>query len=140
MSLFKRLLVVLGLVLPILVLSTPQFANAVNVIDPVCNQDNIRSLPPEEQPAVCKDNNPGGENPIVGKNGVLTRAIQIIAVIVGIASVFSMVISGFRMITSGGDGGKVASARTGVIYSLVGLVVAASAQIIVSFVLSRLGT
>ncbi len=131
----RKILIVFGFILPMFILATPQLARAaVDVIDPVCNRENSTV----SNSTVCKERNPS-ENPIVGPNGVLTKGIQIVAIIVGISAVFGMVISGFRIITSGGDAGKVASARSGVIFALVGLVVAASAQVIVSFVLSKIG-
>lgn len=130
----KRLLLIFGLILPTIVLSTPQFVSAVDVIDPVCSRENSTV----SNSTVCKEKETGGENPLVGQNGVITKAIQILAFVVGVAAVFSMVIGGFRMITSGGDASRAASARSGIIFALVGIVVAAAAQIIVSFVLSRL--
>ena len=47
-----------------------------------------------------------------------------------------IVYSGYNYITSGGDSGKVSSAKTTLIYALVGLLIAALAQIIVHFVIN----
>lgn len=129
----KKLLIAFGIILPTLLVALPNSASAVDVIG-VCDRENSTV----SNSTVCKEKNPS-ENPIVGPNGVLTKAIQILAIVVGIAAVFSIVISGFKIITSGGDAGKVAGARSGVVFSLIGIVVAASAQVIVSFVLSRIG-
>ena len=63
--------------------------------------------------------------------------INILSWIVGTASVIMMILGGFRFVTSGGDSGKVSSARNTILYSLIGLVVVVTAQIIVSFVLSN---
>jgi len=115
----------------------PVSVGAVDVIKPVCDHAQGQS----DIPAVCKDNKANAnENPLVGPNGVLTKAIQILAAVVGIAAVFTMVISGVRMITSGGDGGKVASARNGFIFALIGIVVAVVAEAIVALVLKRIGS
>ncbi len=51
-----------------------------------------------------------------------------------LASVIGVVISGYMFITSGGDSGKVASARQMLIYSLVGVLVGGFALALVSFV------
>jgi hypothetical protein len=46
-------------------------------------------------------------------------------------------VSGFRFLTAGGDSNAAASARSGLIYSLIGVAVVASAQLIVIFVLDK---
>ena len=75
-----------------------------------------------------------------GDNGaqfskVLTAIINLLIVIVGIVSVIMLVIAGFNFITSGGDSGKVATARSSVIYALIGLVIVALSELIVHFAL-----
>ena len=90
---------------------------------------------------VCQDANGqqannGKNNPIIN---IIKQAITIISFVIGIAAVIGIVVSGVRIIVAGGDSQAVASARTGLIYSLVGLAVAAVAQAIVAFVLSQVG-
>jgi hypothetical protein len=63
---------------------------------------------------------------------------QIIAIFVGVAAVIVIIVSGLRFVTSSGDPSAVASARQALIYAIVGLVVAAAAQAIVSLVLVKL--
>jgi len=89
--------------------------------------------------AVCQDGNTNANapNPIFGPSGILTSATQLIAYIVGIASVVIIIISGFRMVISGGDSNRVSSARSALIYALIGLAIAISAQVIVVFVLQK---
>jgi hypothetical protein len=74
-------------------------------------------------------------NPIIR---ILKAAILVISYIAGIAAIIGIVVSGFRLIVSGGDSNATASARTGLVYSLIGVAVVALAQIIVIFVLNRL--
>lgn len=69
-------------------------------------------------------------------NGIIRSVIFILSFIVGFVSVIMVIISGFKYVTSGGDSGGVASAKTTLIYALVGLVIVALAQIIVATVLS----
>jgi len=64
-------------------------------------------------------------------------AINLFSWIVGVTAIIFMILGGFRFVTSGGDSGKVSSARNTILYSLIGLVVVATAQITVSFVLSN---
>lgn len=64
--------------------------------------------------------------------------INILSIIIGIIAVIAIIVNGLRFITSGGDSSSVNSARNGVIYAIVGLIVVALAQVIVRFVLSRI--
>lgn len=67
----------------------------------------------------------------------LKNIINIVSIIVGIAAVIMLVISGLRYVTSAGDSNQITSAKHTLIYALVGLVVVALAQAIVKFVLNR---
>jgi ABC-type Fe3+-siderophore transport system permease subunit len=55
--------------------------------------------------------------------------------VVGGLSISMIVVSGLRFITSGGDSNKVSSAKSALIYALVGIAVAALAQALVHLVL-----
>lgn len=63
--------------------------------------------------------------------------VQILSFVVGIAAIIMIIISGFKYIVSGGDSAKVGSAKNTLIYALIGLIVAALAQVLVHFVLNR---
>lgn len=89
------------------------------------------------QSAVCQDDSAGGSNPIFGPSGILTVAVNILSILVGVFAVIFIIIQGIRMVASGGDSQTVASARNGVIYALVGLAVAVLAQALVAFVLNK---
>ena len=67
-------------------------------------------------------------------------AINLFSWIVGVAAIIVMVLGGFRFVTSGGDSGRVSSARNTILYALVGLVVVAISQVIVRFVLKSVTT
>ena len=70
-------------------------------------------------------------------NTLVEDVINIFSWIVGVVSVIMVIFGGFRYITSGGDAGKVTSAKNTIVYALVGLVVAALAQVLVLFVLGK---
>ncbi|GAC1500709.1 MAG: hypothetical protein NVS1B10_04500 [Candidatus Saccharimonadales bacterium] len=63
--------------------------------------------------------------------------VKIFSIIVGVVAVIMIIYGGFRYITSGGDSGKVGSAKNSLIYAIVGLVIVALAQLIVHFVLNQ---
>ena len=70
-------------------------------------------------------------------NSIVEDIINIFSWIVGVVSVIMVIFGGFRYITSGGDAGKVTSAKNTIVYALVGLVIAALAQVLVLFVLGN---
>jgi hypothetical protein len=70
-------------------------------------------------------------------DNVLKFGLNTLSVVVGIVAVIMIMVSGIRFVTSGGDAQKVASAKNGLLYAVIGLAVAALAQIIVQFVLKK---
>ncbi|HSX36072.1 MAG TPA: hypothetical protein VLH84_04015 [Patescibacteria group bacterium] len=70
-------------------------------------------------------------------NGTLPVVINILSIIVGIAAVICMIVAGFKYITSGGDGNKVASAKNTIVYGVIGIIVTALAQTLVKVVLNK---
>lgn len=132
-KLLQSLLFVLGAT-PLLVVASPVYA--VNLNAQVCSEAAAKG---QGTPTICGDNESGSNtNPIVGPDGVMTRVLRIFAAVLGIAAVIVIIIAGMRFVLSGGDGNSVAGARRAVMYAIVGIVVAASAQGIVSLVLTRL--
>lgn len=68
---------------------------------------------------------------------VIATVVNIISIIVGVVAVIMIIWGGLKYITSGGESGKITSAKNTIIYALIGLVVVALAQFIVRFVLSK---
>jgi hypothetical protein len=66
----------------------------------------------------------------------VSSIVDILSIVVGIAAIIMILVSGFKYITSGGDSSKVSSAKQTLIYALVGVAVAALAQVLVSVTLS----
>lgn len=134
------LLIILSAMLSIY---TPGLIGSVRAVDVItndnasnnaCSNSNATS-----KPAICSDNQTNSkDNPIIGPNGLVTKGVKILALIVGIAAVVSIIISGIRFILSSGDPNNVNNARQALIYSLVGLIIAAMAQAIASFILNKL--
>lgn len=129
----KRLLL-LGLILATLalpLLTANSGVYAVDLLGNVCSNAN--------HPGICSDNSAGSKtNPIFGPSGIMTEIISILSLIVGIAAVIGIIVSGLMMVVSSGDSNNAATARRSIAYCLVGLVVAAVAQLMVAFVLNKL--
>jgi|GEM_PF-125005 len=70
-------------------------------------------------------------------SNLIKTIISILSLVVGIVAVIMVIVGGFKFITSGGDSAKTASARSTIVYALVGILVAAFAQVLVHFVLFK---
>jgi len=99
---------------------------------PVCDSGQVASNTP-----VCSDvqkQNSSNGNVIID---IIKDVINIISYIVGIAAVVIIVISGLRLIVSGGDANTVKEAKLGLMGAVIGIVVVALAQSFVIFVLDK---
>ena len=67
-------------------------------------------------------------------NNTVGSIVNVLLWVVGILSVTMIVWSGFKYITSAGDTSKLASAKSTLIYAVVGLIIAIMAYAIVNFV------
>lgn len=95
----------------------------------------------QAESAVCKDKDPGQtqeRNSLFGPDGILTRVINILALIIGIAAVIVIVIAGIQYMVSTGDPTKVNNAKNAILYAAIGLAVAVFARLIVVFVIDKL--
>ena len=70
--------------------------------------------------------------------GKVSGPINVILWIVGVLSVVMIIYGGFSYMTSAGDAAKVHKAKTILIYSIVGLIIAILAYAIVNFVVLKL--
>ncbi len=134
----KKILIILALLVGML---GPAFAlagsaGAVNVFQACSGNDGANNGAGAGNSQVCQEQKSGGNsNPIIN---ALKVALEIISIIVGFAAVVMIVLGGIKMTMSGGDPSNVKSGRDTVIYSLIGVVIALFAQIIVVFVLDKL--
>ena len=86
----------------------------------------------------CKDqaaNKDSKQNPIIG---IIKTAIMIVSYMAGAAAVIGILFNSIRFMTSGGDSGKIASAKNGLLLCIVGIAVVILSQSIVVFVLNKL--
>lgn len=70
-------------------------------------------------------------------NNIVSTLLNILTVLVGVVAVIMIVLAGYRFITSGGNAEKVKSARNALLYAIIGIVIAALAQVIAQFVINR---
>lgn len=108
---------------------------SVDVFKDVCNVNNNA-----KEGAACQDKKLGAAgdgNPLYGPDGIITRIVDIISILVGFAAVISIIVAGLRYITSGNNPENVNNSRELIIYAAIGLLVVASAQLLVKFVLKE---
>lgn len=91
--------------------------------------------PSTSQQQVLSGTGAAGNDCSSGKSGVnnlLSTVVNILSVITGAVAIIMIIVGGFRYITSGGDSGKVGSAKNTLIYAVIGLAIVALAQLIVT--------
>jgi uncharacterized membrane protein len=90
--------------------------------------------------------NTGSASGLIDANGLpkacadqasLNHLLTIAFTVIGAVALLMLVISGFRYVISQGEPQKVAEIRRQIIYIAVGLVLAASADVIVTFILGK---
>jgi hypothetical protein len=140
----KRLIISVGFMLTLFVPSS--LVMAQSAVDPFPN-DICKGNAAAESP-VCKDakevqgNSPDSsddKNPLFGSEGIITRIINILSIVAGIAAVIMIIVSGLKFVTSGSNPQDANNAREGVIYAVAGLVIAGIAQAIVQLFLKKIG-
>ena len=95
--------------------------------------------PPGSTSSICADANKQAANP--NDNPVvdtIAKATKIISMIIGVAAVILIVVSGLTLVLSAGSPEAVKKSRNRIIGAIVGLVVSATAWLLASFVLNQL--
>lgn len=110
----------------------PALASASSITDNLCNGTNLTISSTDSTGCTTTD--------ATSFQGILTNIINIFSAVVGVIAVIMIIVGGLKFITSGGDSSKVSGARTSIVFALVGLVIVALAQVIVHFVLSKVGS
>jgi hypothetical protein len=70
-------------------------------------------------------------------DNLIKTVIQVLSVIVGFIAVVMIIVGGLKMITANGDSGAIATARSTILYALIGLIIVAVAQVLVHFVIFK---
>ncbi len=106
---------------PALVLAnhTPQHTvcQSVNQVGPDCETANKDSL--------------------LGANGLITKIVQTLTLVVGAVALIMIVIGAIMYATSSGNPERAKTAWQTILYAIIGIIIALLAQLIVAFVLKR---
>jgi len=82
-----------------------------------------------------------GSLPQIDTSNTSSNIAVIMGIVFGIAGALALLmisVSGLRYITSAGNPEKTSKAKNGIVYALIGLVIAISAEAIVVFIVNRL--
>lgn len=131
MRLIRRLFITIALLAP--AFSVPVMAQTIN--DQVCidNPQSTFCQDSEDQ----KDESPES-NSLYGPNGIITKIVRLLSLVIGIAAVIVIIIGGIRYVTSSGDPNNTTGAKNTILFAIVGLLVALLAQAIIIFVISKI--
>ena len=108
-------------------------AATVPVISPAKAVNPYGACDANSSSAICKGK---GESL---SEGFVKPTINIILWVVGVAAVIVIVVAGLKYVTSSGNPSAVSSAKTTILYAVIGLVIAVTAYAIVNFVLKSFG-
>lgn len=72
-------------------------------------------------------------------DSTIKLVIDILSMVVGVIAVIMIIIGGLKYIMSSGDSNNITSAKNTILYAIIGLVIVAVAQILVIFVLNKVG-
>lgn len=95
-------------------------------------------VPGADKSTVCSSDYSGDKNPVAGKNGILSRVVNLALIGAGIVAVIAIIVAGFEYVISAGDSAKISRAKDAILYAVIGLVIAVSAEIILKFVIKGL--
>lgn len=82
--------------------------------------------------AICKE-------PDRNLSSVVISGINLVLYLIGIVAVIVIIYAGFQYVASAGDSGKVAAAKSTIVYAVIGLIVAMSAWAVVNLVVNNFG-
>ncbi len=111
---------------PIALPATVSAGDSANIKDNLCGGANLQT---GESKACNEDTGSFSK--------VLSTIINIFSLVVGIVAVIMVIIGGFNYITSGGNEGKVSTAKNTILYAVIGLIIVAFAQALVRFVINK---
>ena len=100
---------------------------------------NFGGLTPQQQALCALAPWPGDEPAESTIRNLIRSIVSVLAWVAGTAAVIVIIVQGMRMVFSSGDSTAFGNARNGIIYALVGLMIAVLAPHLVRYILSLLG-
>lgn len=129
------LIIVLPLVALLLISNRAVFAFDSIISDEICQQARANG---GQAPAACQTDSKDPLTNSDGNEGIISKLTKLVGMVVGVIAVLMIMLGGYTYITSSGDTRKIEAAKKTIFAAIIGLIIAASAQLIVRFFISRL--
>lgn len=130
----RKKVLVLALILGTGLLAIFLFSSPVRAqLEQICNIEDTSDLCQENEATQARGDSRG----LYGSGSLLSALANLVSLVTGVVGVATLMIGAFRYIRSSGDPSKTSEAQSTIIYAVIGLVVAASARLLVVFVLNR---
>lgn len=125
----KYLVGILAIVMSVLVLTALTPVYAENITQQACQATGAQGTS-----SACINQT---DDPITGPQGIIKRAINLLSILVGVASVIVIMVAGFSFITSQGEPAALSKAKNSLIFAVIGIVIVVLAQVIAGFVVKQ---
>jgi hypothetical protein len=142
MQIFKKITLAMTLPLMLMFMSTPAFAR----IDPGPNPNpgpnaQVAADSSTKTAIQCGVNSASSgdctKQPTSDLNTTILNIVNLLTALVGVLAVIMIIVGGLRYVTSAGNPEGAKSARSTILYAVIGLVVVALSQVIARFVLKH---
>ena len=137
----KRILLSLLFAMSLSFVSFGGTAIANHEVDPATGQPIVHIADQDSKDEACNalpDPSSCGQNNDPSVQNLFQSIADFLLLIIGGIAVIVLIVSGIRFAVSNGDPQGVQGARNGILYALIGVVVAVFANVIVRFVLGRI--
>ena len=124
--------------LSLLLVPSVATAQSIDINKDACKNVRASGSPPSFCKDQVGDSKNIDQNPIYGPKGIVTKAVNLLSIVVGVAAVIFIMVAGFRFIVSGDNSQEINQQREYIIYALVALVIVATAQLMVRYILSQI--
>ncbi len=125
----KYLVGILAIVMSVLVLTALAPVYAENLTQQACQATGA-----QDKSSACVNQ---ADDPLTGPGGIIGRAIDLLSILVGVASVIVIMVAGFSFITSQGEPAALSKAKNSIIFAVIGIVIVVLAQVIAGFVVKQ---
>ena len=132
MKLIARFLAVFAVLATVAVAALPHPASATPFVFADAKAEICKGIGATSGASGCND-----KAATEGVNRVVSFAVNMLSIVAGIAAVIMIIIAGLKYITSKGEASNISSAKTSLLYEIVGIVIVVISQFLVQYVISK---
>lgn len=103
-------------------------ASAFSLFDKTC------AVPGASTSSICST---GTSDPISGPHGIIHKVVLVVGTVGSVSAIIIIIVGSLMFTIAGGDAGKIKTARETILYAAIGLVIIASSQTIIIFIIDR---